>query len=177
MMPDKSVYHLAIAVDCLTNSIRHILSGESLPTEVAEVAKDDLKEVTRKNNWHFNWKKEYKQQDRRVCKLVIKGQPEIIQGLLSLSEMEGYVYLHLAETAPQNFGEYKLHEGVGGGNLFAYCCKHSFDKGNEGFIAFKSKTKLIAHYEQALGAIHVGNHNMIIDPSMALKLINKYFKS
>ena len=88
--------------------------------------------------------------------------------------MGSYFYLHLAETAPINFGHNKLHEGVGG-NLFAYCCKRSWDSGNEGFVAFKAKTQLVKHYEETLGAVHIGNLNMIIYPKQALILINKYF--
>jgi hypothetical protein len=77
--------------------------------------------------------------------------------------MEGYVYVHLAESAPINFGPDKKHEGVGG-NLFAYACKRSWDTGNEGFVSFQAKTKLIAYYEKVLGAVRNGGHNMIIYP-------------
>jgi hypothetical protein len=39
-----------------------------------------------------------------------------------------------------------------------------------------SKTKLIEHYEQTLGAVNVGGHKMVIFPDEALKLIKMYFK-
>jgi len=51
-----------------------------------------------------------------------------------------------------------------------------WDSGNDGIIAFKSKTRLLKHYQEKLGAVHIGNHNMIIYPEKALILINKYFK-
>ena len=73
-------------------------------------------------------------------------------------------------------GKKKLYEGVPG-NLFAFACKESWDKGYQGIVAFQSKTKLIEHYENTLGAIHVGGHKMIIFPEAALKLIKKYFKT
>lgn len=38
-------------------------------------------------------------------------------------------------------------------------------------------TKLIEHYESALGATHIGGHKMVIFPNEALKLIKKYFPS
>jgi len=41
---------------------------------------------------------------------------------------------------------------------------------------FESKTKLIEHYEKALGAYHVGGHLMVIDTLSAKKLVGKYFK-
>jgi len=81
----------------------------------------------------------------------------------------------LVESAPFNQGKKKLYLGVPG-NLFAYSCKLSVDKGYEGFVAFQSKTRLIEHYENALGATHVGGHKMVIFPPAALKLIQKYFQ-
>jgi len=71
-------------------------------------------------------------------------------------------------------GKKKLYEGVPG-NLFAFTCKSSWDKGYNGFVAFTSKTKLIGHYEKSLGATHIGGSKMVIFPESALKLIKKYF--
>lgn len=42
-------------------------------------------------------------------------------------------------------------------------------------MSFTSKTELIDHYENTLGALHVGGHKMIIFPDAALKLIRKYY--
>jgi hypothetical protein len=47
--------------------------------------------------------------------------------------------------------------------------------GYQGFVSFTSKTKLIEHYEDTLGATHVGGHRMVIFPTEALQLIRKYF--
>ena len=69
-----------------------------------------------------------------------------------------------------------MYEGVAG-NLVAYACKISFQKGFEGFVAFDAKTKLFHHYEKTLGAIHFGGRVMIIDTQAALKLIDRYFKN
>ena len=80
------------------------------------------------------------------------------------------------ENAPFNFGKPKLYEGVAG-NFVAFACKMSFDKGYDGCISFTSKTRLIGHYEKTLGAVHLGNHRMVIYPYAAIKLINQYFKS
>lgn len=94
---------------------------------------------------------------------------------MSMTNFEDHAYLHLVESAPFNYGPEKLHEGVGG-NLIAFCCKQSFDNDNEGIIGFKSKTNLMNHYIESLGATHIGKHNMIIYPAKALILINKYFQ-
>lgn len=94
---------------------------------------------------------------------------------MSISDYGDHFYLHLVESALFNLGRKKLYQGVPG-NLFAFACKVSWDKGYEGFVAFQSKTKLIEHYEVALGATHIGGHKMIIFPLAALKLIEQYFK-
>jgi hypothetical protein len=62
------------------------------------------------------------------------------------------------------------------GNLVAFACKLSFERGYEGFVSFIAKTKLIDHYTEKLGAIHVGGNRMIIHTGEALLLTNRYFK-
>jgi len=113
--------------------------------------------------------------DRELCKLTIKGNPKIIQGLISLSIENDHVYMPLIESAPFNSGNGKMYLGIPG-NLIAYACKLSFQKGFEGFVAFHSKTKLIDHYVKTLGGYHFGGHLMIIDTDPAKILINRYFK-
>jgi len=61
--------------------------------------------------------------------------------------------MNLLESSPFNIGKDKLYEGVAG-NLVAYACKVSFQKGFDGFVAFTAKTNLIKHYEENLGAYH-----------------------
>ncbi|MFZ4799942.1 MAG: hypothetical protein ACOYMA_20800 [Bacteroidia bacterium] len=84
--------------------------------------------------------------------------------------------MNLLESAPFNIGKDKLYEGVAG-NLVAYACKLSFQYGFEGFVAFTSKTQLISHYEETLGAFHIGGHRMIITTDSAKILVEKYFKT
>ena len=173
-MPRQTKYHVGIEIDRLTNSILNTISGDSFPTEVTEVTKADLKNINKKNGWNFNWLTELKLTDRKVYKLTITNNPAVIQGLVSISDNNDHFYLHLIESAPFNRGKKKLYEGVGG-NLFAFTCITSWDKGNEGFVLFTSKTKLIECYQKAIGATHVGKHRMIIFPDAALKLIQKYY--
>jgi len=84
--------------------------------------------------------------------------------------------MHLVESAPFNKGKTKVYAGVPG-NLVAFACKLSFQRGLEGNVSFISKTKLIEHYVKTLGAVHIGGRIMIIDTIAALKLINKYFQN
>lgn len=173
-MVKKTKYQVGIEIDTLTNSILNTISGDSFPTDIHHATKGDLKNTTKKNGWLFNWATEFKLSDRQVFKLTIRNNPEIVQGLLSISDYNDHYYLHLVESAPFNLGRSKLYEGVPG-NLFAFTCKSSWDKGYQGFVSFTSKTKLVAHYEKTLGATHVGGNKMVIYPQEALKLIKKYF--
>lgn len=173
-MAKQSKYHLGIEIDKLTNSIVNAITGDSFPTDVHPVAKVDLKNITKKKDWIFNWVIEFNHSDRKVFKLTIRNNPEIIQGLISISDYKDHYYIHLVESSPFNLGKSKVYEGVPG-NLFAFACKTSWDKGYQGFVSFTSKTKLIDHYEKTLGAAHIGGHRMVIFPQEALKLIKKYF--
>jgi hypothetical protein len=170
----QTKYHIGIEIDKLTNSIVNTISGDSFPTDVHPATKADIKSTNKKSGWLFNWASEFKQANRQIFKLTIRNNPGIIQGLVSISDYNDHFYLHLIENAPFNLGKSKLYEGVAG-NLFAFTCKSSWDKGYQGFVAFTSKTKLIEHYEKTLGATHIGGHKMVIFPQEALKLINKYF--
>lgn len=175
-MSKNTNYAIGIEIDKLTNRIKNTISGDSLPTEVLPLSKEDLKSISKRNKWLFNWGKEFKMPDRTVFKLTILNNPTIIQGLISISDYKDHYYLHLIESAPFNLGKDKLYEGVPG-NLFAFTCKISWDKGYHGFISFTSKSKLIEHYEKNLGATHIGGHKMVIFPKEALKLIQKYYPS
>jgi len=53
--------------------------------------------------------------------------------------------------------------------------KRNLSNIHEGNVSFFSKMKLVQHYIDSLGAMHVGGRIMIIDTISALKLINKYF--
>lgn len=158
----------------MTNSIVNTISGDSLPTEVFDVTAQDLKLVTKSRGWNFNWKGEIKKENTRVIKLTVINNPEIIQGLMSFEDKGDHIFINLVENAPFNIGNKKLYEGVPG-NLFAFACKLSWDNGNQGLVSFVSKTKLINHYVSTVGAVHLGNHQMVIYPYEALKLIKKYF--
>ena len=172
---EKNAMELDFVIDSLTNSIRNIISGDSFMTEVSLLTKTDLKQITKKNKWLFNWKLEFDDNCKEVYKLMIASNPTVIQGLISFSIKQGYVFMNLVENAPCNLGKNKLYEGVAG-NLVAYACKVSFQQGFEGFVSFTAKTNLIKHYEKTLGAQHFGAQLMIIDTVAANNLINKYFK-
>ena len=95
---------LDFIVDKLANSIQNTISGDSFATEVLRLTKSDLKQTTKKNGWNFDWKAELSDNKKEVFKLTITNNPNIIQGLLSLTLEEDHVYMHLLENAPFNIG-------------------------------------------------------------------------
>lgn len=175
-MKSNTPFQLDFVIDKLTNSIQNTISGDSFATEVLRLTNSDLKQITKTNGWNFNWKSELRDNSKDLFKLTITNNPNIIQGLLSISIEQDHVYMHLLENAPFNIGKNKLYEGVPG-NLVAHACKVSFQQGHNGFVAFTAKTRLIEHYEKTLGAYTIGGHRMIIATDAAKILVDKYFKS
>ena len=173
-MGNKSNKGLEFVIDKITNSIENAVTGDSFQTEVSILRKSDLKLLSDKKLWVFDWKAELKDPKKEVFKLTIIHNPSIIQGLISIEDKEDHVFMHLVESAGFNKGKDKIYLGVPG-NLVAFACKKAFQLGYEGNIAFISKSKLIEHYENSLGAIHIGGRTTIIHQTSALRLINKYF--
>ena len=67
-------------IDRLTNSIINIISGDSFQTEVSRLTKNDLKNITKKNGWNFNWKTEFQDIQKEVYKLTIVNNPTYYSG-------------------------------------------------------------------------------------------------
>ncbi|WP_241141927.1 hypothetical protein [Cognataquiflexum rubidum] len=175
-MKYKSSKGLSFVIDKLTNSIENVITGDSFPTDISVLTNQDLKTISKKKGWLFDWKKEFINPKRETYKLTIVHNPEIIQGLISVEVKSDHVYMHLVKNAPFNKGKSKVYAGVAG-NLVAFVCRLSFQRGHEGNVSFISKTQLIDHYEKTLGAFHFGGRVMIIETKSALKLIDKYFKN
>jgi len=169
------IEYLDFEVDKLTRSIENVLTGDSFQTDVRHMLKADLKSVTKKQGWLFNWKKELANDAREVYKLTIKENLSIVQGLISIQVKEDHIFLNLIESAPFNIGKKKVYYGVPG-NLVAFACKLSFQKGFDGFVSFYAKTRLIEHYKKELLANHIGGNTMIVNTNAAKALIDKYFK-
>lgn len=174
-MKNASKKGLDFIIDKLTNSIENVVTEDSFPTDITLISRDDLKLITKTKGWLFNWKDEFKEPARDIFKLTIVNNPKVIQGLVSLEVKQDHVYMHLVESAPFNKGKRKMYSGVPG-NLVAFACKLSFQRGHEGNVSFLSKNQLIDHYKNSLGAKHFGGRIMIIETQSAFKLINKYFK-
>ncbi|MCO6483889.1 MAG: hypothetical protein J5I62_13965 [Flavobacteriales bacterium] len=174
MAQPKRSPRLSFEIDKLTRSIEEVATGENFPTLILPLHPMDLKEVTKKKGWSFDWRLEFKTSGRITFKIVTAAQPDMIQGLVSLELEPDHVVMTLVESAPFNQGRNKRFAGVLG-NLVAYVCKVSFEHGFDGNVVFRAKTRLIDHYEKELNAVHVGGHLMVIFPGPARYLVDQYF--
>lgn len=166
--------YIDIEIDKLTRSIENSTTGDVFDTELILLKRKDFIQI-KLTDWLFDWHKQLDMEDREVYKLVIKGNPNIIQGLLSLSDRNDHIYMNLIESSKFNRGKNKIYLGVPG-NLVAFSCKLSYEKGYSGFVAFDAKTLLIKHYKETLFAKQFKGTRMFIDSDGAMKLINQYFK-
>ena len=173
-MKTKKKILIDIEIDKLTNSIENAVSGDVFDTDIFRLLPKDTKQII-KVDWQFKWQEQIKLTDREVYKLVIKNNPKIIQGLISLSYQGDHIYMHLIESAKFNKGKAKIYAGVPG-NLVAFACKLSFEMGYDGYLAFDAKTALIKHYQETLFSTHFKGTKMMIETPAANKLINQYFK-
>jgi len=166
---------LDFLIDKLTNSIENTSTGEVFDTEIVRLTNADVKQI-KKRDWQFDWTNELKDKTKEIYKLTTINNPTIIQGLLSIEDKQDHIFMHLIESAKFNKGKDKVYFGVPG-NLVAYACKISVDKGFEGFLAFDAKSALIKHYQESLHATHFRGLRMFIETNAALRLISKYFKT
>ena len=162
-----------IKIDKLTRSIENAITGDSFKTEIVELTSADIRKL-KKSDWLFDWKAEAKMDNKTVYKLVITDNTSIIQGLISLQDRGDHIFMPLIESNKFNRGAKKVYLGVPG-NLVAFACKLSSDKGYDGYVSFESKTRLIEHYQNTLGAHVLFGNIMAINTKAATKLIEQYF--
>ncbi len=99
-----------IIIDKLTRSIENAISGDNFKTEVLLITINDIKSI-KKTDWIFDWKKEAKNKDKFVYKLVVAENLSIIQGLISIQDKGDHIYMHLIESSKFNRGEKKVYLG------------------------------------------------------------------
>ena len=83
-MKKQTKIALDFIIDKLTNSIENAQTRDMLPTNITLLSTNDLKSISKKSGWLFDWKYELKQPEREVYKLTIINNLSIIQGMISL---------------------------------------------------------------------------------------------
>lgn len=175
VVKNKSKKPVDVHIDKLTNSIENIITGEVFDTAITQLTTKDSKQVILAA-WQFDWQSELKDKTKLVYKLTTFNNPNIIQGLLSIEDKHDHIFMHLIESSKFNIGKDKIYLGVPG-NLIAFACKVSVERGYQGFVAFDAKSALIKHYQDTLYATHFRGLRMFIDNKAASRLILQYFKS
>lgn len=171
-MKKQKEIQLDFEIDKLTNSIENAISGEVFDTSVTQI--NDPK-LIKKTEWAFNWQVEIKDKGKAVYGLTTISNPDIIQGIISITDKGDHIFMDLIESAKFNKGKKRLYKGVAG-NLVAFVCKTSFEKGYGGVVSFIAKTQLIDHYTLTLGAKVFRGNRMFIDTREANVLTTTYFK-
>jgi hypothetical protein len=166
---------LDFVIDKLTNSVENTSTGEVFNTEIVRLTLKDLKQI-HKAEWQFDWTNEIKDKTKEVYNLTKANNSTIIQGLINIEDKQDHIFMHLIESAKFNKNKNKVYLGVPG-NLVAYACRVSVDKGYHGFLAFDAKTALIKHYKESLYATHFRGLRMFIETNAAMRLISQYFES
>lgn len=166
--------HIAIQIDKLTNSIENTRTGEVFDTDISQIT-GKQKSQLQSSEWQFDWLEEFLDRSKEIYKLTTTNNPFIIQGLISIEDKQDHIFMHLIESAKFNKGRDKVYLGVPG-NLVAFACKCSMEKGYQGFVAFDAKTVLIKHYSETLHATHFRGTRMFIETTAANRLISNYFK-
>ncbi len=115
-----------IEIDKLTNSIENSISGDVFDTEIFQLSSNDIRQIV-KSDCQFNWHEQIKLPNKETFKLVIRDNPKIIQGMISISNQGDHTYMHLIESAKFNKGKTKIYMGIPG-NLVAFACQLSFEK-------------------------------------------------
>ena len=162
-----------IEIDEITSCLRERATGRDIETEFSQASAADVAHL-RKDGWKFDWRRELAS-GRYVFKLILENDTAI-QGLVSMErDCENlFVFVHLAESAPDNVGDEGKMKGVGA-HLFAIAAQLSMESGFDGFVSFESKTALIEHYREALGAVRIGSSaRMYLNTESAERLIEKY---
>jgi len=148
-----------------------LIDAELVPAKIS-----DMKGIT--DGWDFSWKKHFNLPNSKAFKIVLKSEPEVVQGLL-LFQMLGKEepYMAYLESAPHNKGKAKQFDFVAG-CLISRACQLSFLEGKghyEGYLAFKCMDeKVIKVYANKYGAIRVDRTFMFINPTIGKQLITEY---
>ena len=92
-MSSTKLIEQSFIIDKLTDSILNTVSGDSFQTEVAKMTSVDLKKVTKKTGWNFDWKSEFNDfkemnliKEPKGVDFIIQSPPLTEQERIEISE-------------------------------------------------------------------------------------------
>ncbi len=152
-------------------ALKDAKSGQFFKAVIAKVVETDYGWIRNSGEFVFKWKNE---RQHEVFKIFLKNRNDEILGLLSINDRqdEFRIHLNLIEVGQTNVGRDKAIDNIAG-SLIAAACKISFDRGYNGFVSLKPKTKLIPLYQNKYGFRQYGRF-LAIDGRESDILIRKY---
>lgn len=170
---------LNIVIDDAVPCLKKMSTGEIVETYCFKMERKNLSKFTEKAGWNINWA----EIPDSVEVFALATADNEIQGLIGIKndQTSKAAYLHWACTAPHNdvrkVGHQKKYEGVGG-HLFAIAAEKSMEWGYEGAMhGFAANKKLLNHYIEKLGAVHLGmlhEYQIFINEKKARELKEVY---
>ncbi|WP_116106344.1 hypothetical protein [Lewinella sp. IMCC34191] len=130
-------------------TLKDAKTGQHLAAVIAKLVDSDFAQIRRTRDYIFKWEDE---KQYEVLKIFLKNENDKILGLMSLIDRqdEYRIHLNLIEVAQTNVGRQKKINNIAG-CLIATACKISFDRGYNGFVSLKPKTRLIPLYQDKYG--------------------------
>ena len=95
-MKKRQEIQLDFEIDKLTNSIENAISGEVFETSFIQITNPKL---MKKIEWVFNWQAEIKDKTKAVYGLTTISNPDIIQGIISMTDKGDHIFMDLIESA------------------------------------------------------------------------------
>lgn len=150
--------------------VEEIATGRRLEVVTRPVDARDLQGLGR--GWRFDWRAEIRRAE--VFKLVAKGSPRAVLGLVSLIRREDHVEVTLLEIGPDDVGAGKRFDRIAG-RLLAAAVRLSLALGFDGCLALDAKTRLIETFEGGYGFTRLRqSHRMLLEPPAAARLLARY---
>ncbi len=158
-----------LEIDRITPCLEHRVTHEFVNTFYKEL-KTPISH-NQYSDWAFDWAKTQRD-GYRVFQLFDMKKSEL-QGMISMRVERGFVHVDIAESAPHNRGVEREYFGAGA-HLFAIACKVSFDNNCDGFVDWMTKTDLLKHYIDNLGAKIIEGRHLYLDTDAARRLVDVY---
>lgn len=81
---------IEIEIDKLTNSIENAISGDSFETELLVLEKNDLKQISKRKGWLFDWKKSIIMMEGKFISYSSKGIPLLFKDWLAVQKTKDF---------------------------------------------------------------------------------------
>jgi hypothetical protein len=152
----------------IKNKLINVITYEFFDAHISTIEVKD--KIQFKGNFKFNWIEIINTDGVISVKLTVEDN-QTIQAAMAYTLQRGYIEIKNIER--RNYKKLKVYKNLLQ-ILVAAACALSFDIGNDGYISFDAKTKLIPYYQKILGATLLFGTKMEINTSNSKKLVSLY---